>query len=154
MKQQGLSLLLHMEVIMRLNELISLIKEYFIFASFGIGILSIVLYFGYSVIYKKKMKCKKSFCTKQTIFGTLILIYLLMVLAVTFLSRGSNYPSSMNLHLFSSYRQAWNTFTLLNWQFVILNIIMFVPLGILLPLFHKRFLSPIWTICFQRNLRI
>lgn len=131
---------------MRLNSLISLIKEYFIFASIGIGILSIALYFGYSIIYKKKMKGRKSLASKQVIFGIIILVYLLMVLSVTFLSRGSHYPSSVDLNLFSSYRQAWNTFTLLNWQFVILNIIMFVPLGILLPLFHKRFLSPIWTI--------
>lgn len=65
--------------------------------------------------------------------------YSIMVLGVTFLSRGSHFTGSMNLRLFSSYKEAWNEFSFRAWQYIILNIFMFMPFGFLLPLLHKRF---------------
>lgn len=53
---------------------------------------------------------------------------------------------SMDLTLFGSYIEAWNDFSVKNWQYVTLNIVMFLPLGILLPLLHDRFKKAVWTI--------
>ena len=69
-----------------------------------------------------------------------------MVIGVTFLNRGPNLHSGMNLSLFITYREAWHNFSVRHWQFVILNIVMFVPFGILLPLLHSRFKRAIWTV--------
>ncbi|WP_342509664.1 VanZ family protein [Sporosarcina sp. FSL K6-2383] len=72
--------------------------------------------------------------------------YVIMVIGVTFLNRGSNFQGSMNLSFFTSYREAWYDFSVRDWQFLYLNIFMFVPFGILLPLLHARFRKAGWTI--------
>lgn len=64
--------------------------------------------------------------------------YIIVILSITILNRSSVYGSA-NFHFLSSYKEAWNNFSVRNWQYLIFNIIMFVPLGILLPLTHKNF---------------
>ena len=44
-----------------------------------------------------------------------------------------------NLHLFAAWREALNKFTLQVWLNVLLNIALFVPLGVLIPLLFKCF---------------
>ena len=46
-----------------------------------------------------------------------------------------------NFHLFLAWREAWNQFALRAWLNVLLNIALFVPLGLLLPLLSHRFRS-------------
>ena len=43
-----------------------------------------------------------------------------------------------NLHLFSSYKEAYNNFSLGEWRNIILNILMFVPIGFMMPLLIKK----------------
>lgn len=69
--------------------------------------------------------------------------YLAVVLAATVLRTSGG--RGLNLHLFLSWREAWNQFTLKLWLNILLNIAMFVPLGILLPLLWKRFEKWQWT---------
>ncbi|WP_169733584.1 VanZ family protein [Clostridiisalibacter paucivorans] len=83
---------------------------------------------------------------RQTFIGFLLTIYIIMFIGVTFLNRDGSFYGNANLHFLSSYREAWNTFAIRNWQFIILNILMFVPLGILLPMLHKNFHNKKWTI--------
>jgi len=52
--------------------------------------------------------------------------------------RGAGLRGS-NFHLFRAWREAWNIMSFKNWANVLLNIAMFVPLGILLPWIHKLF---------------
>lgn len=124
---------------MRIHELLYFFKTYFLFGVMGLIILALLGTFGYFIIYKRILKGNKKFSKKQIIFGGLFIAYIIMVFGVTFLSRGSHFQGSMNIHIFSSYRDAWNSFSLRSWQFIILNIFMFVPFGFLLPLLHKRF---------------
>lgn len=42
--------------------------------------------------------------------------------------------AAANLHLFRAWREAWNTFEFKPWANVLLNVLMFVPLGAFLPL--------------------
>lgn len=69
-----------------------------------------------------------------------------MVIGVTFLNRRAGIYGDTNLHLFSSYKEAWNSFNSTTWRFIILNIFMLIPLGILLPLFNKRFQKFLWVV--------
>src|SRR5699024_5179427 len=63
-----------------------------------------------------------------------------------FINRGPRMYGSTNLHLFSSYREAWNSFNSTTWRFIILNILMLVPLGIILPLLNERFRKFPWLV--------
>ncbi len=47
--------------------------------------------------------------------------------------------AAVNLHLFRAWREAWNTFEFKPWANVLLNVLMFVPFGALLPLSFKVF---------------
>lgn len=124
---------------MRIHELLYFFNTYFLFGVMGLIILALLGTLGYFIIYKRILKGNKKFSKKQIIFGSLFIAYIIMVFGVTFLSRGSHFQGSMNIHFLSSYRDAWNSFSLRSWQFIILNIFMFVPFGFLVPLLEKRF---------------
>jgi len=65
---------------------------------------------------------------------------MIVVFGVTLLSRGNTWNNSnIGLHLFSSYRKAWNDSTTTEWRNIILNILLFIPLGFLLPLWSNAF---------------
>lgn len=131
---------------MRLQEIIGIVREYFLLAFMALIVLAVVFLIGYFIVYRKILKGKKRLPKKQLFSGGLFIVYVIMVLGVTFLNRGSNFYGGMNLSFFSTYREAWYNANLRHWQFVILNIVMFVPFGILLPLLHSRFKRAIWTI--------
>ena len=88
-------------------------------------------------IFKAKYKGEKKFPFAKVILWLALTGYVAIVLAVTVL-RGAGLRGS-NLHLFRAWREAWNIFSFKNWANVLLNIAMFVPLGILLPWIHKLF---------------
>jgi glycopeptide antibiotics resistance protein len=129
----------------RLQQIIGIVMDNFFLALLGVIVLGTIFLISYFIVYRKLFKGKKSLSMKQFIFGGLFAGYFIMVMGVTFLNRGPNF-SGMNLSFFSTYLEAWHHFSLRYWQFVILNIVMFVPFGILLPLLHSRFQRAIWTI--------
>lgn len=131
---------------MRLQEIIGIVREYFLLAFMALIVLGVVFFIGYFIVYRKLLKGKKRLPKKQLFFGGLFIGYVIMVLGVTFLNRGSDFYGGMNLSFFSTYREAWYNFNVRHWQFVILNIVMFVPFGILFPLLYSRFKRAIWTI--------
>ncbi len=80
--------------------------------------------------------CKRKhrlFPWKKVILWSLAAVYLLLLLYATLL-RGWTGIRAVNLHLFRAWREAWNNYSVKNWLNVLLNVAMFVPLGILLPL--------------------
>ncbi|WP_332695268.1 VanZ family protein [Halalkalibacter lacteus] len=130
---------------MRLQEIIGIVREYFFLALIVVTVLGIIFFIGYFIVYRKLFGGKKSLPKKQLLLGGLFTGYVIMVIGVTFLNRGPNFYG-MNFSFFSSYLEAWYSFSFRHWQFVILNIFMFVPFGILLPLLHSRFKRALWTI--------
>ncbi len=58
--------------------------------------------------------------------------YLLLVLYATLLRGGAGYRN-WNLRLFLGWREAWNNFSVKSWANLLLNIALFLPLGLLLP---------------------
>ncbi|WP_339149063.1 MULTISPECIES: VanZ family protein [unclassified Sutcliffiella] len=131
---------------MRLEEITGILSRYFELALIAVVVIGAVLAVGYFFVYRKLLGGKKRLSIKRWLVGGMFTGYIIMVLGVTFLSRGPGFENEMNLSLFYSYRDAWYTFSVRPWQFVILNIVMFVPLGILLPLLHPRFQKAAWTL--------
>ncbi|ETI69878.1 VanZ family protein [Neobacillus vireti] len=131
---------------MRLQEIMGIVREYFFLALIAVIVLGLIFFIGYFIVYRKLFGGKKELTKKKILFGGMFTGYIIMVIGVTFLNRGSNYQGEMNLSFLSSYREAWYSFSVRHWQFVCLNILMFVPFGILLPLLRPRFQRAIWTI--------
>lgn len=100
---------------------------------------------GYFFIYKKLLKGNKTINKTKVILSILLIIYLMVVFGLT-CNRGAGFARTVNLKLFSSYIDAWNTFTVRAWQFIIFNIVMFIPLGILLPLLNCIFTKVRWIL--------
>lgn len=89
-------------------------------------------------IYRKKFRGQKRLTRGQVFSGFLLCGWLLVVLGLTSLSRGANYSGQINLDLFSGYISAWNNWSVTELQLILFNILMFAPLGFLLPLVWKR----------------
>lgn len=75
----------------------------------------------------------------------LFLLVFIFIVHLTFLTRSESY-GEIDLHLFRSYREAWNTFSTRNWQLVIFNILVFSPLGTLLPLIFDKMRKFYYTV--------
>lgn len=131
---------------MRISEIIGIIKMNFLLGLIVVFMLSIVISIGYFVVYKKIIGGSRKINKRQVIIGTLFIGYIIMVIGVTFLNRRSGIYGNVNFHFLSTYIEAWNSFNQRNWQFIIMNILLFVPLGIFLPIIHKKFNNILWTL--------
>lgn len=76
----------------------------------------------------------------------LLLCYLGGLAAITFMNRMGNGIQMYQLRPFLAFWEAWNAFTLQVWLNPLLNIAMFVPLGVLLPLAAKFFRRWYWML--------
>lgn len=131
---------------MRLEEIIQMLQRNLVFALSATIIICLIVFILYRFIYLKKFAGDKRLKGKQVIVSVLFILYIVSVCALTLLNRGANYEGSVNLALFSSYREAWYDFSVRDWQYIYFNIAMFVPLGFFLPLLSKRFFSIVWTL--------
>ena len=71
----------------------------------------------------------------------LLACYLAGLVTITLLIRTANPGMRLwvQTHLFLAFWEAWNAFTLQIWLNPLLNIAMFIPFGVLLPLAFPRF---------------
>ena len=74
---------------------------------------------------------------KRTAHVVMLIVYLAVVGYVTILRPGVGF-GGVNLRLFRAWKEAWNSFSVNNWANVLLNILMFVPMGVLIPLTFKK----------------
>ena len=96
-------------------------------------------------IHKRKYKGQRKFPFKMAILWILLVGYAAVLIYATIL-RGTGGWREWNLHLFRAWVEAWNTFSAKTWANVLLNVAMFAPLGILLPLMFKLFRKWCYTI--------
>jgi len=82
------------------------------------------------------MKGAKKISNNKLLLYCISICYIAVVIGATFLNRGNNY-SITNLHLFSSYRQAYNTMQISLFRNIILNIFLFTPLRISITILLK-----------------
>ena len=102
------------------------------------GIAVFLLLASAYLIYKKVFHGKKTITKMQAICTVLLCCWLILVLGITSLSRGANYTGEINIDLFSGYISAWNNWSIGELQLIIFNMLMFAPLGFLLPLLWKK----------------
>ena len=124
---------------MRLADVIRLSKDYLLLGITLALFLALIFFVGYFLIYKIGMKGKKEITFWKLSVSAILFCYLIVVFGATLGSRGDLYQGSVNLYPFSAYRKAWNSFSITAWRNIILNILMFVPLGFLLPIFSEKF---------------
>ncbi len=116
---------------MTFGSIMELLREYAIIGM----ILAVIFAVGVWIIQKKM---KKKFNFRRVAAISLFVCYSAIVLYATLLGRGSWYGGSVNLELFSSYKQAWYQFSKTEWRNLILNILLFVPMGFLLPVVFRK----------------
>ena len=122
---------------MRISAVIQLARRYMALGIIGAIILISIFLIGYFLVYKKLMKGTKKLKVSKVVLWSIFFIYMIIVLGATIGDRTSGYES-VNLHLFSSYKEAYNNFSLGEWRNIILNILMFVPIGFIMPLLLKK----------------
>jgi glycopeptide antibiotics resistance protein len=104
-----------------------------------ICIVAIMLYvIGYLLIYKKILKGEKTLSALRSCYIAILVSYVLGILIVTCLYRHGAYLRKIS-PLFWSYREAWIRGNITDFRNIVLNIVMFIPLGILLPIGIKKF---------------
>lgn len=119
---------------MSVAHILDLLKEYIILAIF----IVLLFLFFYKIVYKKIMKGQKEIKTKKLITILIFISYIVIVFGATFLSRGNAYEGAVNLSLFSSYKEAYIIGKISAWRNIILNIMLFIPMGFLLPLLTPK----------------
>lgn len=129
---------------MRISDIIHLGKEYLLLGIMVALVLAVAFCIGYFVIYKKLLKGKKRLNFLQVGWLAIFVCYIVVVLGATLLSRG-NFWGSRVVSLFYTYKDAWVSADASAWRNIVLNILLFVPLGFLLPLGVKRFRSWVKT---------
>lgn len=108
-----------------------------IFALAG-GIGALIIAVGAYQIYKKAFHGKKSITKVQAVSAGLLCCWFILVLCLTSLSRGSNFTGSFNIDFLSGYISAWNQWSVSELQLILFNMLMFAPLGFLLPLLWRK----------------
>ncbi|WP_395150430.1 VanZ family protein [uncultured Allofournierella sp.] len=89
-------------------------------------------------IYKKVLHGKKVLTKPQAVSVVLLGCWMFLVVGLTSLSRGANFTGSLNLDFLSGYINAWNNWSISELQLILFNMLMFAPLGFLLPLLWKK----------------
>lgn len=126
---------------MRISDIIEMGKEYVLLGICFAIVVLFVFVAAYFIVYKKFMHGKKQLHAKGTFWKILLAIYLVVVFGVTLLGRYDGWQNGEMQPIFSSYKEAWYTGNVTEWQNIILNICMFVPYGVLLPLAFTKMRS-------------
>lgn len=123
---------------MRDTAILLLLKRYVAAGILCIIFLCVLWKTGYALIYKKILHGEKNIKRKQLVFMLFFIFYVIVLIGATLFSRGSHYANELDLHLFSSYKEAWYNFSVTAWRNLILNILLFVPMGFLLPFLYRK----------------
>ena len=117
---------------MSLDMILMQMKSFLIVALPCAIVITGIIYAFFRYIRKKNIPLWK------IIPGILFVLNFVFIIHLTLLTRSEDF-GEIDLHLFRSYREAWNTFSIRNWQLIIFNIIVFLPCGTLLPILFKKF---------------
>ncbi len=98
-----------------------------------LAVMGVAAYYAY---YRRKNGAQAKFPWLRVLLILALVGYLAMVDYAT-IGRLSGGFRAVNFHLFRAWREAWNQYSVKSWLNLLLNIAMFVPLGILVPLIWK-----------------
>lgn len=106
--------------------------------AFFIAIAALAILIVIYALYTQKNKGARKFAWAKALLWIAFVSYMAIVAYATLL-RGNDTYRAWNIHLFRAWRECWNNYSAQNWANVLLNIAMFIPLGLLLPLLNNRF---------------
>ncbi|KIR01817.1 hypothetical protein P261_00631 [Lachnospiraceae bacterium TWA4] len=125
---------------MRTSAIIELFKDFLI-----VGIILSAIFLVGLYIQRKRGRLKE-FSLKQILSSVLFICYLAVVIGATLLFRVSyGRVGIVNLELFSAYKDAWYHWSMTEWRDLVLNILLFVPMGFLIPIVFKH-LQKFWQV--------
>lgn len=108
----------------------------------GQAIVVLLLAVGIAVYtyakHKDRYQRKQSFSFKRAVLWIIFSCYLTIVLYATNGRLGGMGSSGFSFHIFRSWREAWNNYSVTGWLNVLLNIVMMIPYGIFVPMLFKR----------------
>ena len=114
-----------------------------------IGVAAFVLWLIFGAVYikKKHIKHVTAVVLAKSIVMGFLAMYLYIMIGITLLSRSGEYDNRMNLVLFSTFSNLFY-----DRMCVYENILLFVPLGVFLPILGKVFrrlsiMLPVGVIC-------
>ena len=121
-----------------MNEFLKLV-----FSLMGTGIIRavavVVLVFGGMVYFHRRKNGKKAPLPWKRMILTGLLVGYLAIMEFATLSRlGGMGGSGFNFRLFRTWREAWINYSIKNWANVLLNVALFMPLGVLVPLVFPK----------------
>lgn len=123
---------------MRLSDILNLFKDYLVLGIVLMVVAALVIAVGYFGIYKKLCKGKCEIKFVRLFWWIMLIFYLFVVLSIT-LFRSSVFQNGQIISFFYSYKEAWISASEVAWRNIILNILMFVPLGFWMPVGKERF---------------
>ena len=127
---------------MRVQDVFNLSKEYLLIGVVAGLVVGLLLVIGYFVIYRKVLHGTHRLSGLRVLWWAVFCCYMVVLIGATVFSRSSgawNYQKIVGL--FVSYKDAWISGTASEWRNLIINILLFVPFGFLLPLGWRRFQS-------------
>lgn len=124
---------------MRLENLIEMGMEYGILGLL-VALVVVVVMIIWFIKHRDNPQYTKKYCLKRIVLTVSFVCYAIVILGVTLLDRGImfEYGFTRKVQLFSSYIEAWNSFSFIEWRNLLLNIAMFMPLGFLLPILFDK----------------
>lgn len=123
---------------MELRDILGMGKDFLLIGIFLTVLLVAIFGIGY-LVYRKIGKGKKKADKYKLLWWFVFICYILVVVLGTLLSRGSYHDGAMLLSPFFAYQEAWMSASFAAWGLIVVNIVLFVPFGFLLPLGNKKF---------------
>ena len=123
---------------MRLQDIFNILKDYLVLGIVLMVVVGLIITVGYFGIYKKLCKGKREIKFLNLFWWLMLIFYLFVVISVT-LFRPSVFQNGQIISFFYSYKEAWISASESAWRNIILNILMFVPLGFWLPVGKEKF---------------
>ena len=111
-------------------------------AAVGVGAV------GGVVLGRVRARQGKAPLSRRTyLVGVLLWLWLVGMVFVTLLGdRGTWGSGAVNLQLFRAWQEAWFAGSRTAWLYLLLNLALFLPLGVLLPLLGTRFRNVTWVL--------
>lgn len=109
-----------------------------VLAALGVG--------AYYFHHKRKYQGQRKFPWQRVLLILALAGYLVIVDYATVGRLSGSGASGVNFRLFRAWREAWNSYSVKSWLNVLLNVALFLPLGVLLPLIWKVFRKWYWML--------
>lgn len=109
--------------------------KYLILGLIAMVAFAVAYAIGYLLIYKKVIGGSKRVKFLSVLKWGILIFYIMLIVWVTLIQRRGYFGRLAQLQLipFYSYIEAWNYYSFTLWRNIILNIVLFIPLGFLFP---------------------